>query len=263
MPKVFNLKFIPTFFLIILSTSIGQDYNPCKDKRFISLIKIDLDDMSDREYNYFIKKEEECSKYKMKKKKKKKKPSKSRKKNNVRKRVKKKPNKKPLKETSYLPGIYFSSPIMRLQMTSKYENISISGLKLETPISVKIANLNPYLVFEYRSYIFSYADKERREILGDFGGKAFLGGLKFPFEIFKIKPEFSIMTGKFHYKKGVLFCLDIPQKLSSDSPFKIKYSIKTNIIQASGNHGTGWVEVGLSLGYSINEKMISSIKDLF
>jgi len=263
MLKVFNLKFIPTFFLIILSTSIGQDYNPCKDKRFISLIKIDLDDMSDREYNYFIKKEEECSKYKMKKKKKKKKPSKSRKKNNVRKKVKKNPNKKPLKETSYLPGIYFSSPIMRLQMTSKYENISISGLKLETPISVNIWKLNPYLVFEFRSYVFSYANKEKNKISGNFGGNAFIGGLKFPFSLLKMRPEFSIMTGKFHFKKGILICLDLPQRLSNNSPLKIKYTIKTNIIQTGNNNGTGWVDFGFSLGYSLNKEIISSIKDLF
>ena len=58
--------------LILFSIALGQDYNPCKNKRFLSLSKMDLDDMSDREYNYFIKKEEECSKYKLKRKKKKK-----------------------------------------------------------------------------------------------------------------------------------------------------------------------------------------------
>ena len=47
-------------------------------------------------------------------------------------------------------------------MTSKYENVSISGLKLETPISINLGKLNPYLVFEYRSYIFSYSEKEKK-----------------------------------------------------------------------------------------------------
>ncbi len=245
--------------MIFFSFVVAQNYNPCKDKRFVSLLKKDLDDMSEREYAYFIKKEEECSKYKMKRKR----PSKSKKNNNARRKRRNYSKKISPRETAYIPSIYFSFPFMRLQMTSDYDDVSISGLKLETPISVNISNLNPYLVFEYRSYVFSYSDKEKREILEDFGGNAFLGGLKFPLEIFKIKPEFSIMTGKFHYKKGALFCLDIPQKLLGDSPFKIKYSIKTNIIQANENHGTGWVEVGLSLGYSINKKLISSIKDLF
>ena len=139
MPKFFHIKFFLIYLLIFLSSGLAQDYNPCKDKRFISLLKKDLDSMSERQYNYFIKKEEECSKYKMKKKKKKKRPSKS--KNNNRKKRRKNPNKKLPKETSYIPGIYFSSPIIKLQMTSNYDYASISGLKLETPISINIGKL--------------------------------------------------------------------------------------------------------------------------
>ena len=68
MIKVFNIKFILPNFMIFYSAALAQNYNPCKNKLFISLLKKDLDDMSDREYAYFIKKEEECSKYKMKRK---------------------------------------------------------------------------------------------------------------------------------------------------------------------------------------------------
>ena len=82
-------------------------------------------------------------------------------------------------------------------------------------------------------------------------------------EIFKIKPEISMMTGKFHFTRGVLICLDLPQKLSSNSPLKIKYSLRTNIIQTSAKSGTGWVDFGLSLGYDLNKEIISSIRDLF
>ena len=259
MPKVLNIKFILIFLLIFLSSVVAQNYNPCKNKRFISLLKKDLDEMSEREYNYFIKKEEECSKYKMKKRK----SSKSKTSNNSRKKGKKRLRKKIIKETSYIPSIYFSFPIMRLQMTEEYENVNISGLKLETPISVNIGMLNPYLVFEFRSYVFSYANKEKNKISGNFGGNAFIGGLKFPFSLLKMRPEFSIMTGKFHFKKGILICLDLPQRLSNNSPLKIKYTIKTNIIQTGNNNGTGWVDFGFSLGYSLNKEIISSIKDLF
>ena len=49
--------------ICLICNCFAQDYNPCKDKRFLFLSKIELDDMSDRQYNYFIKKEEECSKY--------------------------------------------------------------------------------------------------------------------------------------------------------------------------------------------------------
>ena len=77
MQKIINTNNHIAMLLILFSIALGQDYNPCKNKRFLSLSKMDLDDMSDREYNYFIKKEEECSKYKLKRKKKKTSKSKS------------------------------------------------------------------------------------------------------------------------------------------------------------------------------------------
>tara|TARA_B100001115_G_C15482513_1_gene227830 strand:- start:144 stop:383 length:240 start_codon:yes stop_codon:yes gene_type:complete len=53
--------------ICLICNCFAQDYNPCKDKRFLLLSEIELDDMSDRQYNYYIKKEEECSKYKVRK----------------------------------------------------------------------------------------------------------------------------------------------------------------------------------------------------
>ena len=58
---------------------------------------------------------------------------------------------------------------MRLKMTSDYDNINISGFKLETPLSIDIGKLKPSLVFEYRTYVFTYSDKEKNKILGEFG----------------------------------------------------------------------------------------------
>jgi len=258
--------------LLILSITYGQEYNPCKDKRFLSLRNIDLDEMSDRQYNYFIKKEEECSRYKTKKKRINKKQTKkvSRpKKNSKKNRKRKNPQRTMPKIKTYLPGVYFSAPVMRLQMTSVYDKTSISGIKLETPISINFGKLQPYLVFEYRSYDFSYSDsKKNKSIINKVGGNAILGGLKLPINLFKtrngwFKPELSVMTGKFHYTKGLLLGLDIPQKLSEDSPLKIKYSARLNIIQTSESNGTGWLDFGLFFGYEISEKLISKITDYF
>ena len=255
--------------LLILSITFGQGYNPCKDKRFLSLRNIDLDKMSDRQYNYFIKKEEECSKYKTKMKRPKKKRSKNENQNNRKTRKRKNSIKRTPKIKAYMPGVYFSSPVMRLQMTSNYDKASINGFKLETPISISISKLNPYLVFEYRSYDFSYSDKAlNKTISNKIGGNAILGGLKMPFNLFKtqngwFRPEFSLMTGKFHYTKGLLLGLDIPQKLSEDSSIKIKYSARVNIIQTGESNGTGWLDLGLFFGYELSETLISKITDYF
>ena len=102
--------------LLILSITFGQEYNPCKERRFLSLRNIELDEMSDREYNYFIKKEEECSKYKTKMKPPKIKQSKNkfRANKNSKKTRKRKSSKKIIpKIKTYLPGVYFSTPAMR------------------------------------------------------------------------------------------------------------------------------------------------------
>ena len=255
------------FSLFIVSMALSQEYNPCRDKRFLSLRDIDLDDMSERKYNFFIKKEEECSKYKAKKKRKKKASRSKNKRVNKKKVIKQKKKRKPIpKIKTYLPSVYFSSPVLRLQMTSGYDKTSINGIKLETPISINLGKLNPYLIFEYRNYNFSYSNKEISNI--EFGGSAILGGLKLPVRLFKKKngwfiPEFSALTGKFHFSKGLLLCVDVPQKLSNESPLKIKYSTRLNIIQTGPNNGTGWFDIGVFFGYTLSEELISKITGYF
>ena len=147
--------------ICLICNCFAQDYNPCKDKRFLFLSKIELDDMSDRQYNYYIKKEEECSKYKTRK-------SISRIKS---KNIKK--NKKYMdsaKTNSYTASVYSSLPLVRLNMVSGYEQVSINGFKLETPISFKIGRSIAYLKFELRNYIFSNDNMDNKE----FGGNAIL-----------------------------------------------------------------------------------------
>ena len=240
--------------ICLICNCFAQDYNPCKDKRFLFLSKIELDDMSDRQYNYYIKKEEECSKYKTRKSIKKYKTRKTKKKYKTRKSKNIKKNKKNMdiaKTNSYTASAYFSLPLIRLNMVSGYDKVSISGIKLETPTSFEVGRSIAYLKFELRNYSFSNDNMYNQ----DFGGTAILVGFNLPIKFFKTNsnwfhPEFSILTGKFHFSKGLLLGIDIPQKLSSDSPFKIKYSLMTNIVQSGINNGTGWWDLSFNLGYS-------------
>jgi len=58
-----SYKFCSLIF-ILLSIAMAQGYSPCDDERFLELKTKSLDDMSDREYEYFNEKNKECSEYK-------------------------------------------------------------------------------------------------------------------------------------------------------------------------------------------------------
>tara|TARA_B100000035_G_scaffold74601_1_gene61899 strand:- start:58 stop:789 length:732 start_codon:yes stop_codon:yes gene_type:complete len=231
--------------ICLICNCFAQDYNPCKDKRFLLLSEIELDDMSDRQYNYYIKKEEECSKYKV------------RKSINKIKSKKLKKNKKYMdsaKNNNYTVSGYSSLPLFRLNMVSGYDQVTINGFKLETPISFEIGSSIANLKFELRNYSFSNDNMDNQK----FGGNAILVGFSLPIKFFKTSsnwfhPEFSLSTGKFHFSKGLILGFDIPQKLSSNSPFKIKYSLMTNIVQSGPNNGTGWWDLSFNLGYSFKD----------
>ena len=52
------------FILFILPSIVfSQQKSPCLDTRYVELKKKKLDEMSEREYSYFLKKDKECSKY--------------------------------------------------------------------------------------------------------------------------------------------------------------------------------------------------------
>ena len=59
------MKKILLIVLFITGVCFGQTISPCEDERYIVLKNKSLDDMSDREYEYFIRKDKECSEYKI------------------------------------------------------------------------------------------------------------------------------------------------------------------------------------------------------
>ena len=52
-------------FFLILEFAFGLVPNPCNDERYLQIKDKSLDDMSDREYSYFLQKEKECNEYTM------------------------------------------------------------------------------------------------------------------------------------------------------------------------------------------------------
>ena len=56
-------RFLPFIILLITNILISQEINPCEDSRYLDIKEKSLDEMSDREYQYFLKKDNECSEY--------------------------------------------------------------------------------------------------------------------------------------------------------------------------------------------------------
>ena len=51
------------FIVLLVGVCFGQSLNPCEDKRFLKISEKTLDVMTEREYQYFLKKEQECQEY--------------------------------------------------------------------------------------------------------------------------------------------------------------------------------------------------------
>ena len=51
------------FIVLLVSSVFGQSINPCEDERYLEIKNKSLDEMSDREYEYFKQKDKECSEF--------------------------------------------------------------------------------------------------------------------------------------------------------------------------------------------------------
>ena len=51
------------FIVLLVSSVFGQSINPCEDERFIKISEKFVDQMTEDEYQYFLKKQKECAEY--------------------------------------------------------------------------------------------------------------------------------------------------------------------------------------------------------
>ena len=49
--------------ILLVSSVFGQSINPCEDERFIKISEKFVDQMTEIEYQYFLKKQKECAEY--------------------------------------------------------------------------------------------------------------------------------------------------------------------------------------------------------
>ena len=60
------MKKVSLLLLFIGLVSAQQGTNPCEDKHYLEIMIKSIDDMSDREYEYFNQKDKECLEYSLK-----------------------------------------------------------------------------------------------------------------------------------------------------------------------------------------------------
>ena len=58
-------KLILLSVLLIVGSSFAQETSPCEDETYLELTKKQLDEMSEREYQYFTTKEAACEQWKL------------------------------------------------------------------------------------------------------------------------------------------------------------------------------------------------------
>ena len=51
------------FIVLLVCSVFGQSINPCEDERFIKISEKFVDQMTETEYQYFLKKQKECTEY--------------------------------------------------------------------------------------------------------------------------------------------------------------------------------------------------------
>ena len=151
----------------------------------------------------------------------------------------------------YTFSYYMSSPIVKSYTIELYERYSINGMSINTPLTIKIGSLEPSIIVELRNYRFDQivADSIVSTIGGEF---SFLIGLRRELVIKDNDIGISVLTGKFPAGGGIIFSGDtkIPFELGN-VPVGLGTYVRVNAITKSEGGITGWVDLGISLNYSL------------
>jgi len=156
------------------------------------------------------------------------------------------------KEELYLNfsfNAYRGVPVFTAKTFDLYDrSYPVYGLSIGTPFGFQAGFTYTTLDFEIMQYKF----EDTKTIVGNkavFGGIAYQVGINSGFFINTASLSVTAATGIYH--KGNGFVGGVNLDLPYWGPFEVRGAIRFNTVQRPDKNYTGWIDIGISLGYEL------------
>tara|TARA_B100000131_G_scaffold85729_1_gene82695 strand:- start:13 stop:597 length:585 start_codon:yes stop_codon:yes gene_type:complete len=142
---------------------------------------------------------------------------------------------------------YVGYPVYKAENFSRFDdNHFIYGLSLGTPLGLKTGLSYSTLNFELINYIFGNTNPSGNEV-GELGATVFHIGLNSGMFINDLSLNFTLATGKHEHGYGYISAINIDLPYWGD--FEVRSTIRFTAVPTEFDLTSGWVDLGVSLGY--------------
>ena len=144
---------------------------------------------------------------------------------------------------------YRGVPVYTAKTFDEYDQINpVYGLSIGTPFGFQAGFTYTTLDFEIMKYKF----ERKVTTVGNedfFGGFAYQVGINSGFFINTASLSVTAATGIYH--KGNGFVGGVNLDLPYWGPFEVRGAVRFNTVQRPDKDYTGWIDIGISLGYEL------------
>ena len=142
---------------------------------------------------------------------------------------------------------YIGYPVYKAENFSMFDDDHlIYGLSLGTPLGIKTGLSYSTLNFELINYIFGNSNPLEGEE-SDIGETVFHIGLNSGMFINDLSLNLTLATGKHEHGYGYISAINIDLPYWGD--FEVRSTIRFTAIPTGPNLTSGWIDLGVSLGY--------------
>ena len=144
---------------------------------------------------------------------------------------------------------YRGVPVYTAKTFDEYDQINpVYGLSIGTPFGFQAGFTYTTLDFEIMKYKF----ERKVTTVGNedfFGGIAYQVGINSGFFVNSASLSVTAATGVYHKGNGFVGGVNID--LPYWGPFEVRGAIRFNTVQRPDKDYTGWIDIGISLGYEL------------